>query len=257
MADSSQFPTVYIQPLALEKLRLYCKHAGHNEISGLGIARADEGELVVDDVFLFEQEVTSGETELDTVALAKWDYEIRRANGDPTLYRLLWHKHPINGWSGTDEKGIEAMNNGEWLLSIAHTPNGWQCRLDIFKPFRVTMDGLTLLELTVPNYALDKELEAEVKQKVKTKTYGTPTWVGVGTLNWERAPGGAWIRKDEKKEPLTITIPGTVAPSTIDTGHDEFFEALADKDWESYYDWNTKELVDEEGRVRLYGRTRL
>lgn len=261
MSNATQFPTVYIQPLALEKLRLYCKHAGHQEISGLGIARADEGEIVVDDVFLFEQEVTSGDTELNAEALAKWDYEIRKANGDPTLYRLWWHKHPINGWSGTDEKNIEGLNNGEWLLSIAHTPNGWQCRLDTYKPFRVTMDSLTLLELTPPNYELDKALEEEVKQKVKTKVYGTTVWVGNKQTAWDRDPmSGAWIRKDQKKEPLAI--PGTVAPSTAsttdtvdDTGHDAFFEALADHDWEDYYDWNAKEFGDEKMRARLYGRS--
>lgn len=255
------FPDVYITTPALNKLKTYYKYA-EKEISGLGSCFVDtNSNLIVEDVILFEQESSSSETELNADILAKWDYLIRKEDGDPTAFRLWWHKHPITGWSSVDEKNIEGMNNGEWLLSIVKQSNGQLlARLDLYEPFRVTMDGLTVLELREEDEALDAQIKAEVAEKVKQKVWVSPQ-PSLGYTSYR--PGYSYIadpahpgnfmrvEDDQKKQ---LALPNTTAntPSTngnnpvttVTNMDDAFYEALADHDWEYQYAW--------EEHIRLY-----
>lgn len=254
----NQFPDVYITTPALMKLKTYYKYATQ-EISGLGSCYVDtNSNLIVDDVILFDQESNSSETELNPDVLAKWNYELIRDGGDPSEYRLWWHKHPITGWSSVDDKNIEGMNNGEWLLSIVKQSNGQLlARLDLYEPFRVTMDGLEILELRDEDETLDAQIKLEVEQKVKRKV-----WVNPNPVNYSNyRPGysyiadpehpGNFIRIDEKKQ---LALPNTgIAISTSQNGNnpvteagtvdDDFWSALADHDWEYNYAWDERQRL--------------
>lgn len=172
--SATQWPRLWITTEALLRFNTYCKYAPNNgEISGLGRAYADQGDIVVDEVLLLEQQSSHTETELDRDALSRFLTELIMQGKDPSAYRLWWHKHPIDGWSTTDEKNIEGLDNKEWFVSLAMTPRGPRARLDLYQPFRVTMDNIQVLELANIDWALDRELKAEVEAKVKKPSYGS------------------------------------------------------------------------------------
>lgn len=250
-------PDVYIETDALRKLNAYFKYADRQEICGLGSVEIEEGQLVVRDVILFEQEVTSGEANFDRDALAKWNFDLIRSGQDPSLYRFMWHKHPITGWSQIDNKCIEDMNNGEWLLSCVKQSNGvllW--RLDLYQPFRITLDNLTYYELRDSDPELDTNCKAEVLAKVKQKVY-VPSAVMTSYRSYNELGGtwkdGVWHYDPDKKNnqlalPNTSPNGSNTNPTNTDA-HDKFFEEMADEDWESYYNWDAVQL-----RNKMYGR---
>lgn len=88
--SSNQFPPVYIRPPALQKLKAYIKYAT-GEISGLGVVTVDQDELLVEDLFTFEQVCHSTETELDREELSKAYTELIRQGYDVSHIRLWWH----------------------------------------------------------------------------------------------------------------------------------------------------------------------
>lgn len=252
MSNSTSFPTVYIDTLALQKLTAYYKYA-KGELSGLGVAEVSaEGDVIVSDAFIFEQECSYSETELNPEALSKWITEIIRIGQDPSRFRLWFHVHPIEGWSGVDDKNIEGLNNGEWLLSIVKTPSGLLARLDLYAPFRVTLDQLNIRELRDTNSDLELQIEQEVKQKVKAKV-----WQGhmigqqgqmwqPGTGVWVKTKAGEWVQgADDQKKLIAPSTSGTNSPNTPESmaERDKFFEALAESDWENYYEWSEQQRL--------------
>ena len=243
---SNSVPDVYIQTDALEKLKAYYKYAEHKEICGLGKVYIEQGQLVVEDVILLEQEVSGSEANFDRDAIAKWHYELIQEGLDPSEYRLCWHKHPITGWSTTDDKCIEDMNNGEWMLNLVKQSNGqFLFRLDLYAPFRITMDNLTWYELRDTDEALDQQCKEEVKAKVKQKTYAVPASSG-GYVYSSDGKSGWSMKKEEKKNESPNGNQGQLGlPSETNAGSDgdKFFESLADTDWESYYSWSDKQKI--------------
>ena len=102
---------------------------------------------------------------------------------NPESLKLWWHSHVNAGcfWSGTDEATIERFSNG-WMLSIVGNKLGeYKARVDLYEPFRITIDELPL---TVA-YPIDKGLRVKVEDEIKEKVHKTffPTWKG-GDPNW-------------------------------------------------------------------------
>lgn len=236
-------PVVYMLPATMAKIMAYYRliddvHKGL-EISGLGMVVEWEGDLLVHDFLLFKQEATGGDTELDPTELAEWLTALLESGQDPELIRLWWHKHPIQGWSTIDTDNIERMNNGAWLLSLVHCPNGLLARLDLYKPFRCTLDNLQIMELVEPDKKLDEDIKAEITAKVSRKWGGTVTqWKGQGgqmsytrpfsDTNGSNDTGGK--KKGKQQDPNT-------SASGTET-NDEFWSDLADSEWESHYRWD-------------------
>lgn len=223
-------PTVYMAKEVMQKLMAYYRliddvHKGA-EISGLGLVTDWEGDLLVHDFLLFKQEVTGGDTELDPKELSLWLEDMIQQDIDTSQIRLWWHKHPIQGWSSIDTSNIERMNNDNWLLSIVHTPQGLLARIDTYKPFRMTVDNLQIVELAEADKSLDATIKAEIKDKVSRKSY---------TVTTTQFGQGSYVTKDwngsKKNEP---------GPSANEiTRRDDYFASLADREWENHYGWET------------------
>lgn len=240
---NGQGPVVYMLPATMAKVMAYYRmidevHKGL-EISGLGMVVEWEGDLLVHDFLLFKQEATGGDTELDPAELAEWLTAMIESGQDPELIRLWWHKHPIQGWSSIDTDNIERMNNGNWLLSLVHCPNGLLARLDLYKPFRCTLDNLQIVELVEHDKKLDEDIKAEITAKVSRKWAGQGTvtqWKGGHQMSYSGVPfsdtngsGGGGKKKGKQQDPNT---------SGNETNDDEFWSNLADSQWESYYRWD-------------------
>lgn len=173
-------PGVYIHPKALEKLDLYiqgCKE----EISGIGTVRQVGRDFVIDEVFLLEQEVTGGTTDIDDDAIAKFLVEWIGRDRDPLELKLWWHSHCnfSTFWSSTDNSTIEKFQNG-WMISVVgNHARDWKTRLDVFAPLRITLDALTLRAQTAVDPKVKALVEIEIAAKVTKKTY-TTVYAGSG-----------------------------------------------------------------------------
>lgn len=103
-------PTVYITPDAYKRICLYVELAPQ-EVGWLGtVSKRPDGNFIIDEVFLVEQEVTAVETELSVDGCAKLVVELLEG-GEPGLERAnklqFWgHSHVRMGTtpSGTDEQ---------------------------------------------------------------------------------------------------------------------------------------------------------
>lgn len=106
-------PTVYITPDAYKRMCLYVELAP-KEVGWLGtISKRPNGDFLIEEVYLVEQEVTSVETELSVQGAEKLVLELLEA-GDPGLDKAnklhFWgHSHVRMGTnpSGTDESTMQ------------------------------------------------------------------------------------------------------------------------------------------------------
>lgn len=173
-ADKAEFKFVgkVIFPLNLyQKMFLYAANIT-KEISGLGMVERVDGDLRITDIFILEQEVTSGNTTLNNKDLAKKTIDIINAGGDPSKMKLWWHSHTNGGmfWSTTDDRCCEAYDNDQWLLSIViNCKKELRCRLDVYNPIRITLDYMpVVVEEPVSNLSeLEEQCKTEMKEKVK------------------------------------------------------------------------------------------
>lgn len=118
------------------QLETACNQAGNLEVSGYGFIRQEGDTLVVYDACVLD--VGSwGETNIDPrkpeVARKLLDLLERQ---DAANLKLWWHRHPIQGWSGTDERACTVTPMGgdpkhvRWSAAVVRTPRGWIGRID-------------------------------------------------------------------------------------------------------------------------------
>ncbi len=163
-------PRVFVMPEAKRRLDSYIGLCSE-EISGLGEVMKFGPNLLITSVVLFPQEVTSGSTDLSQDPLQEFLLELVKSGQDPSTYKLWWHSHVYGQcyWSSTDNATCERFNN-EWMLSVLGNKHGdYRCRLDLFSPFRITVDRLPL-EIYNPSPAdLKQAIAEEIKAKVRKK----------------------------------------------------------------------------------------
>ena len=171
----NKFSALYIDPLAMKKIQYYAD-AADGEVSGFGILEKDaEGRYIVTEVFLLEQECTGADTEIDPEALSKLMVDLMQAGKDPGKLKFWWHSHVNMGvfWSGTDEIACDTLSREFAFSLVVNKMKERKCRLDIYNPFRLTVDNITVNEL--PDNTVDPLKEAcakEVKEKVKAPYQG-------------------------------------------------------------------------------------
>ena len=160
-------PTVYIADEAFRKLELYIEHAT-GEISGLGAVEELKDALLITDLILLKQESSGSETELDDDAVA----QLISDSEHPEVFKLWWHSHASMSamWSTTDADTIEKFS-AEYLISIVGNKKGeYETRVDVFSPVHVSCEA-DLLVMRDGNEKLAKTIKAEIKDKVRAKTY--------------------------------------------------------------------------------------
>ena len=158
---------VLIEREAFEKLKSYVLSVD-TEISGLGIVQRRGDVFYIPEVFLLEQEVSAAWTKLDPVAIAKLMGRIISRNQDPSLLRFWWHSHSAMApfWSALDEATVENLKNNGFLVSLVINRRlEYLCRLDLYKPLRVTIDGITLESRG--DFVVSQDPREEVGRKVR------------------------------------------------------------------------------------------
>lgn len=187
-----KFTGKVIMPLKLyQKMFLYATNIT-KEISGLGMVERLGNELHITDLFIIEQEVTSGNTTLNNKDLAKKTIEIINAGGDPSKMKLWWHSHTNGGmfWSVTDDKCCDAYNNDQWLLSmVINYRKEIRCRLDIYNPVRITLDCMPVVIEEPVTYLSELEEECKTEMREKVKEASTSFYYGNNVAQEEK---GEW-----------------------------------------------------------------
>ena len=156
-----------IEPVAYEKLWTWTRVA-KGEFSCLGLVEeSDEGPAITD-LYLIKQESTSTNTDMDQADIARLLVELAQDRKEGQL--LAWlHSHGSNGvfWSQTDEDTIDGLAFEPYAVSVVVNKRGEaRGRVDVFEPFRFTVDDLPL-KVRVQPQGLDKECEREFKAKVR------------------------------------------------------------------------------------------
>lgn len=153
------------------------------EISGVGrIKRIIEGDkisFVIHELFLLKQRNTSASTHLDAEELSNFLIDRVRNELPVGDIKFWWHSHNTMGafWSGTDDAccdgfEIEGREEGNWYLSIvANKRREMKCRLDIYKPYRITFDELTVKVMMNLSTSDKKRWSDEVREKCTENSY--------------------------------------------------------------------------------------
>ena len=169
---------VFIDGEAWAKMRHWVKLAGNDEVSCLGLIDEIKDNdriiaLIVSEIYLLEQTVSGGDTELDDKAVANLMIQLAADGIDTSRLRCWIHSHAgmKTFWSSTDEECCSQLANNSYSVSIVTNLRGnLLTRIDIYNPFRVTLNKVP----TQIHCACSKELEelytAEFEAKVKRWT---------------------------------------------------------------------------------------
>lgn len=191
-------PQVMITAKARQKLQCYIDLCPE-EISGLGVVEPRENDFLITDVFLFEQKVTGGSTELDQKDVGKFLFEAIKSGRDPGKLKVWWHSHVNMGtfWSlHMDEPTIERLQC-EYLISLVGTKQGeFQCRIDLYSPFRMTIDDLPLTTVFPEDPSLKAACQKEIKEKVRVSHF--PLFEGLSSVLFEKEETPQGGRSDVK-----------------------------------------------------------
>lgn len=163
----SSNPTVWMTREVRDMLELYILSTA-GEISGLGKAVITQGDILITDIYLLRQKCSPTFTELDKEDVNKFLYDMLEHDEDPSEIKLWWHSHASMDvfWSPTDDGTAEGFGNG-WMLSLVSNKHGdYLARLDMYEPFKVTIDNLLVRTLPTGNTRFRKAIEDEISEKV-------------------------------------------------------------------------------------------
>ena len=169
---------VFIDGEAWAKLGHWVKLAGQDEVSCLGLIDEVKKEgritaLLVSEIYLLDQKVSGADVELDDKAVANLMIQLATEGIDTSKLKCWIHSHSSmkTFWSSIDEECCSMLANDSYSLSIVTNLRGdLLTRIDIYNPFRVTLNKVP----TQINCTCSKELEelysAEFEAKVKRWT---------------------------------------------------------------------------------------
>lgn len=189
------------------KIHAYVR-AVTTEIAGMGKAVVTpEGDIMLLDVAIYEQEVTGGTADLSTTALAKFQTELIKKGESPKDWIVWWHSHADMSafFSGRDTATIDSSDEFHFLVSlVVNRKRERKARLDTYKPFRFTKEDLPIVvgksedaaaveerikalqeeiySLRQPEFVVPEEIQTEVDEKVKVKVW-----------SWEKKEGQPYI----------------------------------------------------------------
>lgn len=169
----TKFSTLFIDPVAMRRIKYYAE-AATGEVSGLGVIRIDDkGRHIVSDVHLLEQESSGADTELKPEAISILMTDMMKKNEDPGMLKFWWHSHANMGvfWSSTDDACAETLSHEYAFSLVVNKAGEKKCRLDLYHPIRITIDGIKIEELKSEDAELKEACEKEVKEKVRSPGY--------------------------------------------------------------------------------------
>ena len=167
-------PVIYFAVEAYQKMRLWVEMA-KGEVSWLGViseVRDKDDDLegfLIEDIHLLHQTCSSANTVLDEQSVAKFLTEMAMKGEDTSRIKAWIHSHGNLKvfWSSVDEQCISGLANSSYLVSVVVNKDGQMLgRVDMFKPFHVTINDMPVTIHFQPNAALDAQCRKEFREKV-------------------------------------------------------------------------------------------
>lgn len=165
-------PEVVISPQAYLDQYYLAAEAGHGEISWLGTVHRDGHILLIDKIFLFEQEVSTSSTEILPESIAMVAHKLIQEGRMDDVNRIkFWgHLHPGNSTSpsGQDENQMDTFRNGnDWFLRGIFGREG-RAEFTFFDYIRgLRYNDIPWSVALAESQERRRELAAEVAEKVR------------------------------------------------------------------------------------------
>lgn len=158
---------------AMKRMFLYARHS-KGEVSGLGDVIVKDGELTITNVYIFPQECSGGETDMDWEAVTNFLSQFKAGSPEAMAKRLWWHSHADMQafFSGTDKDTIISWGKQgvQYLVSICvNKKREVAVRYDVFKPVHLYTDKCNLWVMDDENDGLYKETQQQVAKLVREK----------------------------------------------------------------------------------------
>lgn len=168
MNAPNRFPEILIPEPVWKRLMAYMLSCPE-EVGGLGAIAVRDGALVVEDVFLLEQEVTRATTRLDPSAVARLVARFAAEGRDPGSIRFWWHSHAAMDvfWSAVDLETIRELSEDGWLLAMVGNHRGeTRVCLSVRNPLPIFLDDLPFRIAPDIDPAVVAAVRAEIRAKV-------------------------------------------------------------------------------------------
>lgn len=164
---------ILLSTQAYLKLKYYSLQC-NTEISGLGLIHINNKNIIVDDIYLINQQASYASTELDKKSVALFLQEQHKKGIDTSLIKLWWHSHVKMDvfWSITDDSAIECLGDTSNLIVsiVINHQLDMLGRIDVFNPIRITLDDVPV-KLNIVDNNLKKQIKKEIKQKVNNQIF--------------------------------------------------------------------------------------
>ncbi len=169
---------VFIDAKGWAKMRHWVKLSGNDEVSCLGLVDEVKDDdrivtLLISEIYLLEQTVSGGDTELDDKAVANLMIQLAAEGIDTSKLKCWIHSHATMRvfWSSTDEECCSLLANESYSVSIVSNKRGdLLTRIDIYNPFRVTLNNVPTQIHCTCSKELEELYSAEFVAKVKRWT---------------------------------------------------------------------------------------
>ena len=171
-------PKVYITTNAYAKMA-HIVDMVDKEVGWLGTAEwvKPSDILVIDDIFLFHQEVNSSTCEITPEGLAEFAEELLQKDNGVDIWNNIkvWgHSHVNMGVSPSSQDDSQMKvfaDHNDWFLRIIANKSG-ELKVDLFD-YQANISYIDLKwNILIPELSSTKEfIEKEIKEKVKEKTY--------------------------------------------------------------------------------------
>lgn len=173
-------PRIYLPTDIRNKIQFIVDNCD-KEVSGLGTVVFDKkaNGYRVTSAILLDQEVGSAHTDIDDKAVAQALYEARDEEGELAFW---WHSHVDmqTFWSGTDHATMEAIGKNGLCVAIVFNKKEEMRGAITMSPSNMPSVKVDDVDIVIEyDYAFNpEELLAEIKEKVRPKTYATTTTTG-------------------------------------------------------------------------------
>jgi hypothetical protein len=163
-------PRVFIELEALQTIKLFIDLLGC-EINGFGLVERLGNDFIIKQVFILKQYVEGAHALTDPEALNQYVYELVKKDGNAEAMKFQWHSHVdfSANFSPEDVDTIRGYLNDFMISLVMNQAGSYSCRLDLFKPFGLSLEVPLLVIVPPPVSSLADYCRREISEKVIIK----------------------------------------------------------------------------------------
>jgi len=144
-----------------------------DEINGFGKVERVKNDFFITNAFILKQTAIAGgmQVETDKKALNRFIYELVKKGEDHSKIKFQWHSHVnASAFFSTEDKSTIAGYMNDFMISFVINKRGeYECRLDLFQPFYVSLKVPLLISLPLVPKETKKNCADNIKRLVKIK----------------------------------------------------------------------------------------